>query len=119
MAMLMRPYKPTELAWCFDIMHATIEGSLSWPIEVNLVRDRLAVVVFKNFVWSGKGRKDVPLGEGVVGREYVAMLKRFNYSGPVTLHVEYLEGEVRDQGYASRAIAATKRDLAVLKSWWA
>jgi sugar phosphate isomerase/epimerase len=119
MAMLMRPYKPAELAWCFDIMHATIEGSLSWPIEVNLVRDRLAVAVFKNFVWSGKGHKDAPLGEGVVGKEYVAMLKRFNYSGPVTLHVEYLEGEVRDEGYASRAIAATKRDLAVLKSWWA
>jgi hypothetical protein len=47
------------------------------------------------------------------------MLKRFNYSGPITLHVEYLEHEVRDEGYPSRAIAATKRDLAVLKSWWA
>ena len=79
MAMLMRKYKPTELAWCFDIMHATIEGSLSWPLEVNLVRDHLSVANFKNFIWSGKGHKDVPLGEGVVGKEYVDMLKNCNF----------------------------------------
>jgi sugar phosphate isomerase/epimerase len=119
MAMLMRKYKPGELAWCFDIMHATIEGSLSWPVEVNLVRDHLGVANFKNFLWSGKGHKDVPLGEGVVGREYVNMLKKTNFSGPVTLHVEYLEAELHEEGYLARAIAATRRDLAVLKSWWA
>ena len=81
MAMLMRSYKPTELAWCFDIMHATIEGSLSWPVEVNLVRDHLAVANFKNFVWEGKSQKDAPLGDGVVGKGYVDMLKKTNFSG--------------------------------------
>ena len=105
--------------WCFDIMHATIEGSLSWPLELNLVRDHLGVANFKNFVWSGKGPKDVPLGEGVVGKEYVAMLKQTSFSGPVTLHVEYLEGNVHEEGYLNRAIEATRGDLAVLKSWWA
>lgn len=118
MAMLMRPYKPTELAWCFDIRHATMEGSLSWPLEVHLVRDHLAVASFKNFAWSGKGHQDVPLGEGVVGTKYVNMLKALHFSGPVTLHVEYLHGNVHEEGYLSRAIAATKQDLAVLKSWW-
>ncbi len=119
MAMLMRPYQATELAWCFDIRHATIEGSLSWPLEVHLVRDHLAVANFKNFAWSGKGHRDVPLGEGVVGKEYVDMLKALHFNGPVTLHVEYLAGSVHEEDYLSRAIAATKQDLAVLKSWWA
>ena len=119
MAMLMRRYKPTELAWCFDIMHATIEGSLSWPVEVMLVRDHLGVANFKNFIWSGKSHKDAPLGEGVVGKDYVDMLKKLRFSGPVTLHVEYLDGNVHDDGYLSRAIAATRRNLDVLKSWWA
>ncbi|MGC8639950.1 MAG: TIM barrel protein [Isosphaeraceae bacterium] len=118
MAMLMRKYKPTELAWCFDIMHATVEGSLSWPLEVHLVRDHLSVANFKNFAWSGKRHRNVPLGEGVVGKEYVDMLKKLHFTGPVTLHVEYLEGNVHEEGYLNRAIAATRRDLAVLKSWW-
>lgn len=119
MAMLMRSYKPDELGWCFDIMHATIEGGLSWPIEVNLVRDHVSVANFKNFVWAGKKPRDVPLGEGVVSKEYVDMLKASHFAGPVTLHVEYLEGEPRDEGYMKRAVAATRRDLALLKSWWA
>ena len=119
MAMLMRDYQPAELAWCFDIMHATIEGSSSWPIEVNLVRDHIGVAYFKNFVWEGKGHKPAPLGEGVVGKEYVEMLKKTGYSGPVSLHVEYLKGGLRDEGYLKEAIAATKRDMEVLKTWWA
>jgi sugar phosphate isomerase/epimerase len=119
MAMLMRDYTPAELAWCFDIMHATIEGSLSWPIEVNLIRDHLEVANFKNFVWQGKGHRDAPLGEGVVGKAYVDMLKATGFRGPVTLHVEYLEGLTKEEGYLDEAIAATRRDLAVLKSWWA
>jgi sugar phosphate isomerase/epimerase len=119
MALLMRDYKPTELAWCFDIAHATVEGSMSWPVQEKLIRDHLAVAYFKDFVWEGKGHRSVPLGEGVVGNQYVDMLKVTNYSGPVSLHVEYLKGGVKDEGNLERAIAATRRDLEVLKSWWA
>jgi sugar phosphate isomerase/epimerase len=117
-ALLMRDYKPTELAWCFDLMHATIEGALSWPIELNLARDHIEVVNFKNFVWQGKGIKDVPLGEGVVDKGYVAALKASSFRGPITLHVEHLEHLPRDGAYLEKAIAATRQDLAVLKSWW-
>jgi sugar phosphate isomerase/epimerase len=118
MALLMRDYKPNELAWCFDIMHATIEGSLSWPVEFTLIRDHLCVANFKNFRWDGKGHKDVPLGDGVVGKDYVDMLKATSFAGPVSLHVEYLQGSVKDQGYLEAALAATRRDLELLKSWW-
>ena len=78
----MRDYKPTELAWCFDLMHATIEGTFSWPIQLNLARDHVEVVNFKNFVWQGKGTKDVPLGEGVVDKGYADMLKLRASAGP-------------------------------------
>jgi sugar phosphate isomerase/epimerase len=118
MALLMRDYRNDELAWCFDVMHATIEGGLSWPIELNLARDHIAVVNFKNFAWKGREPRDVPLGAGVVGKDSVELLKSTGYAGPVTLHVEYLEGQSRDAEYYKRAIEATRRDLEVLASWW-
>jgi hypothetical protein len=33
--------------------------------------------------------------------------------------VEYLKGKVTDPGYLETAIAATKKDMETLKSWWA
>jgi len=119
MAMLMRDYPVTELAWAFDIMHSTIEGSTSWPIEVSLMRDHLGIAYFKNFMWDGKSHKPASLGEGVVGKEYVDALKKTDYTGPVSLHIEYLKGGPKDEGYLKEAMAVTKRDMEVLKSWWA
>ncbi|MFZ4765789.1 MAG: sugar phosphate isomerase/epimerase family protein [Roseimicrobium sp.] len=116
---LMRDYAPSELAWCFDIMHANIEGQLSWPIEVNLVHEHIGVAYFKNVRWTEKGHETAPLGEGVVNKSYVDLLKKLGWSGPVSLHIEYLKGKVKADGYLQEAIAATKRDLAVLKEWWA
>jgi sugar phosphate isomerase/epimerase len=116
---LMRDYTPAELAWSFDIMHATIEGQTSWPIEVNLVHRHIGVAYFKNIRWTADGHEKTPLGEGVVTKAYVGLLKKLNWSGPVSLHVEYLKGRPADKGYLEGAIAATKRDMDVLKSWWA
>jgi len=118
-AFLMRDYPSNELAWAFDIMHATIEGSSSWPTEFALVRDHLEMAYFKNFNWEGKGHKPVPLAEGIVGRDYVSLLKKSGFRGPVSLHVEYLKGRVTDAAYLETAVAATKRDLATLREWWA
>ena len=36
----------------------------------------------------------------------------------MTLHVEHLEHLPRDGSYLDKAIAATRRDLEVLRSWW-
>jgi sugar phosphate isomerase/epimerase len=118
MALLMRDYKPEELSWCFDIMHATIEGGTSWPTEVRLVRDHIATAYFKNFVWEGTRHKAVPLGEGVVGKPYIDQLKSLDYRGPVSVHVEYLKGSVKDPDYLARAIEATRTDIATLRNWW-
>jgi sugar phosphate isomerase/epimerase len=117
MALLMRDYKPGELAWAFDIMHATIEGSTSWPTEVALVQDHIGMAFFKNFAWEGKGHKPAPLGEGVVGKSYVDQLKVFGYQGPVCLHIEHLKGKLKDPDYLDSAVEATRKDLETLRSW--
>jgi sugar phosphate isomerase/epimerase len=119
MSLLMRDYKREELAWCFDIMHATIEGSSSWPAEVSLVRDQIGMAFFKNFSWEGKTHRPAALGEGIVSKSYVEQLKRQGYDGPVCLHVEHLTGGVKDSGYLPKAIEATRLDLAILREWWA
>lgn len=120
MAMLMREHAPADLAWAFDIMHATIEGSTSWPTEFDLVRDRLGMAYFKNFAWEGKGHRPTTLADGVVGRPYVERLKRSGFQGPVCLHVEYLpEGAPKDAAYLKQAVATSRADLATLRDWWA
>jgi len=119
MAMLMREHAPTDLAWAFDIMHATIEGSTSWPTEFDLVRDRLGMAYFKNFAWEGKGHRAVALADGVVGRTYVERLRHVGFAGPVCLHVEHLsEGGPKDAAYLKQAIASSRADLATLRDWW-
>ncbi|MEY3773048.1 MAG: hypothetical protein RL067_1062 [Verrucomicrobiota bacterium] len=119
MAMLMREHPATDLAWAFDIMHATIEGSTSWPTELELARERLGMAYFKNFTWEGKGHRPAALADGVVGPAYVERLKRAGFAGPVCLHVEYLpEKAPKDEAYLRQAVAASRRDLATLRGWW-
>lgn len=119
MAMLMREHPAADLAWAFDIFHATVEGSTSWPTELELVRERLGMAYFKNFAWEGKGHRSVALADGVVGPAYVDRLKRGGFAGPVCLHVEYLpEGSPKDAAYLKRAVAASRADLATLRGWW-
>lgn len=116
---IMKDYSPAEWSFAFDIYHAMIEGSMSWPLEFNLVRDRIGAAYFKNFKWGAKKAEACPLGEGVANKDYAVMLKKINFTGPVSLHVEYLKGDIKDPGYLENAIKATQRDFAVLKEWWA
>jgi len=118
MASLMREHRPEDLAWTFDILHATVEGGLSWPNQVALARERLAMAYFKNFRWKGREVESCPLDEGIVDAGYVKKLQASAYSGPVCLHVEYLKGRVGEPGYLDRAIEASRRDLATLRAWW-
>lgn len=118
MAALMREYRPEDLAWSFDIMHATVEGGLSWPNQVALARERLAMAYFKNFRWQGRVVEPCPLADGLVEAGYVKLLRTSAYQGPVCLHVEHLKGAVGEPGYLEKAIAASRADLATLRSWW-
>ncbi|MBL9182451.1 MAG: TIM barrel protein [Verrucomicrobiaceae bacterium] len=116
---IMREYPAADFSFCFDILHATCEGGKSWPLEFNLVRDHLGAAYFKDYKWEGRKMVTCPLGEGQVEPEYAKMLMKTGYSGPISLHVEYLEGNAKDPAVLKTFREAHARDIATLRSWLA
>jgi sugar phosphate isomerase/epimerase len=110
---LIKDLNPKEIAFAYDIRHATTEGGLNWPIQFNLVKSHLGAVFVKDFVWENGRVKNVPLGDGVVDRKFFSMLKETNFSGPVSVHVEYLE-KSKDRKILGEAF---RNDLEKVKSW--
>lgn len=118
MASLMREHPAVDLAWAFDLFHATVEGGLSWPNELRLASERIGMAYFKDFSWKGRVPEGCPFGTGQVAPESVARLREAGFRGPVCLHVEYLKGSVSDASYVRDAVEATRRDFDVLRRWW-
>ena len=113
---LIRDLDPKHLGICFDIGHATLEGGLSWPVEARLMLPHFVAVYVKDFAWvrGAKGGFDPkwgPLGEGAVRKEFFDWLKTSGYTGPISQHCEYMEGDGPEQ------IAAMKKDAATLRQW--
>lgn len=115
---VIREYAVEEMSFAFDVMHAMIEGGKSWPLELALVKEQVGAYYFKNFKSENGKFENCALADGVVGKGYVEELKKLKWTGPVSLHVEYLKGSVKDEGYLENAIQATKADYETLKSWW-
>ncbi len=114
---LVRDLDPKALGICFDIGHATLEGGTSWPVEARLMEPFFTCAYVKDFFWQ-KGEKGFapkwgPLGEGMVKREFFTWLKTSSYAGPISSHVEYLEGSGPEQ------ISQIRKDCETLKSWLA
>ena len=76
---------------------------------------------FKYFKWEGRKHVTVPLGEGQVDPAYGKMLMKTGYSGPISLHLEYLEGNPKDAAVLKGFREAHVRDLKTLHNWlgWA
>lgn len=110
---LLKEFDPKEIALAYDIRHATVEGGLNWPIQFNLVKSHIGAVYVKDFAWENGKAKNTPLGEGAVDKKFVSMLKEMNFTGPISLHVEYLERS-RDKKVLAEAF---KKDFATLRSW--
>jgi len=108
---LMANHPVKDLAIAFDIRHATVEGGLSWPLQFQLSQSHLGAVYVKDFTWD-KNRKpvNVPLGTGHVDTRFFSLLKESPFTGPISLHVEYLP----KAGVAAN-ITALKNDLATLR----
>ena len=115
---IMKDFKPAEFSFAFDIYHATVEGGLSWPLDLSLVGDHLGAVYFKDCKWIGRGKADgVPLGEGQASPDFAKMLIKRSFAGPVSLHTEYMKGDVKDPAFVQASVDAFRRDLNVLKEW--
>jgi sugar phosphate isomerase/epimerase len=110
---LVKNFDPKEIGLAFDIRHATVEGGLSWPLQFKLVQSHVTSVFVKDFKWKGAKVESVPLGDGVVDRKFFSTLQQTNFTGPISLHVEYLDGK-KDKDLLAEAF---KKDLATLRAW--
>ena len=112
--LLLKDVSTSDISSAFDIRHATIEAGLSWPVLYDVIKPHIGALYVKDFEWKGKKARHVPLGTGRVDPKFFDIVKKDNFSGPISLHVEYLkEGTTQDN------IDALRRDLKVLQGWLA
>jgi len=118
---IMREYPAADFSFAYDILHSTCEGGLSWPLEFNLVKDHIGAAYFKDFKWDGRKLVTVPIGEGQVDPAYGKMLMKTGYTGPISLHLEYLKGDPKDPAVLKEFREAHVRDMKTLSGWlgWA
>tara|TARA_R110000850_G_scaffold14189_20_gene45517 strand:- start:172 stop:1098 length:927 start_codon:yes stop_codon:yes gene_type:complete len=108
---VLKDHDPKEVGIAFDIRHAAVEGGQSWPTEFHLTRPWIGFVYCKDFAWVKDSAKpsNVPLGTGRV--DYPAFfkaLKKSDYTGPISLHMEYIDH--RDESLLDDSIAAIRAD---------
>lgn len=115
MAEVLEGIDPTEVGVAYDIRHAAVEGGNSWPISFRLIQPHVKVVYVKDFEWRGAKVANVPLGEGLVSKNFFKTLKDLKFAGPVSLHEEYLDH--RKPELVPDHLAAMKKDFGVLKRW--
>lgn len=103
---------PKWIGYYFDPCHATAEGGEGgWQISLRMAIERIKMVAIKDFYWEKRAGKwemrMCPLGEGMVRwPEVFAELRSAQFTGPISLHMEY---EAADE------IAAIARDFAFLR----
>jgi len=119
---LVKDLDPEYLAVDFDIGHATVEGGYAWRAHFNRIKDHLRGVVVKDFKWvydEEEGEYNAswcPIGEGMIRREFIGMLKATGFSGPVIMHHEYhVEGE--GSARIENLKKAMKADTDTLREW--
>lgn len=100
-----------NMAVAFDIRHAAVEAGLSWEVLYRLVRPHIGAVYVKDYRWEGRGVANAPLGTSV-DPKFFSLLLEDGYTGPVSLHVEYLP----DAGTQAN-VDALRRDLEVLNGY--
>jgi L-ribulose-5-phosphate 3-epimerase len=108
---------PRWVGYYFDPCHATAEGGAAgWNVSLRLALPRLKMMAMKDFYWekrNGKWQmKMCAMGEGMVDWPRVfAMLAQANFTGPLSLHIEYdpadeLAAIAKDVAYVEKQVAA-------------
>lgn len=118
---------PQHIGVQFDIHHATIDGAMAWPINLELIKDYVKSTTIKDFYWNKTAKgwyiANAPLGHGMVEfKKYFGQLKSFGFKGPIIMHFEYPLGGA-DQGASKltlpkeRVLASMQADVDTLKGW--
>jgi sugar phosphate isomerase/epimerase len=109
---LIRPFDPL-IGFDFDIGYATaMSDAAGGLVALQIALPRLKMATVRDVVWSkdadgSKKLTQCPLGEGTVDwPKFFGALAQANFTGPITLQVEY---QPKDE------LAAIRKDLAFLK----
>lgn len=113
--LLAKDYAPSEFGVALDIGHATLEGGTSWPVQCQLLAPHLAAVYVKDFEWRGGKAEWTPLGQGQIDPQFFSWLWGTDFSGPVSLHVEYLDHN--SGADTAKFASAFRQDRATLADW--
>ena len=122
---VLKDLDPQFIGSQYDIRHATVEGSHSWPVGFGLLKDYITTINLKDFQWAKKDGKwqeeNMPLGTGMVDfNAYFKALNQSQFNGPVSLHYEYELGGAENGARTltipkEEVLQAMKRDLITFK----
>ncbi len=107
---MLKDIPPAEIGCVFDIRHAAVEAGEAWPQLFNLMQPNITAVSIKDYVWNGNKSQHTPLGQGRLDQKFFKLLADSNFSGPISVHVEYLP-----KADAQENLQALKTDLQTLK----
>ncbi|MEM1443201.1 MAG: TIM barrel protein, partial [Verrucomicrobiota bacterium] len=113
MAELFDEFDPAEIGVAFDIGHATVEGAKAWPLNFARIQPYVDTIYVKEPGWQDNQLKWGGVGEGAVDKAFFSQLKKSDFSGPISLHVEYLGH--KDPEIVPAVLEAIKKDFATLK----
>lgn len=120
---------PDAVAINYDLGHATVEGGLGgWIDSFRLASSYVRGIAFKNFIWQKRmgGNWEpawLPLGQGMVHfQEFMALLAKTPFDGPVQLHFEYPLGGAENGNRQltiphEQVFSAMRRDLRLLRTY--
>ena len=126
--LILRKFKPDEVGAYVDPMHMTIEGGVSgWEMGLDLLAPWVALVGVKNFRWLPVARDKLgqlryrweytPLADGQAPLpEFMALLRRLEYDGIVSLHSEYKGESSYRRLTTPQLLAQSAADLRYLKT---
>ncbi|GAB5403612.1 MAG: sugar phosphate isomerase/epimerase [Aureliella sp.] len=112
---VLRDIDPAHVGVAYDVRHATVEGGTSWPMTFRMLAPHVVAVCIKDFQWDGKKLKNVPLGTGRVEPSFFKLLAEANFTGPISLHEEYLNH--KDPSLVGEHMRAIRGDYKTLRRW--
>lgn len=126
---LLKDLDPRYIGCQYDVRHAVAEGGSSWVNGLKLIAPWVKCTDIKDFKWTqaGNGRwnpESVPLGNGMVNfEEYFRIVKSYNITGPVSIHLEYppferFNEKLPDEEKRKLFITAMKKDVDTLKGFF-
>ncbi len=113
--LLLRDFEPGRIGAYVDTLHMSLEGGAAgWQQGLDLLAPWMELCAVKNYLLTQKPRdrqgqqrwgwKTAPLAEGISPiPDFLATLRQLNYSGPFSLHSEYLPELSVEQCYAQTA----------------